>query len=76
MRHAVAFLLVAALLNIRTAGAGNLVVVVNPASGIENLTRSQAIDIFLGRHRVALTGSAMERDVRIMIGMPRITAAV
>lgn len=61
-----AFLLVAALLNIRTAGAGNLVVVVNPASGIENLTRSQAIDIFLGRYRKLPSGAvALPIDLRV-----------
>jgi ABC-type phosphate transport system substrate-binding protein len=51
MRHACAVLLMAALLQMRTACAGNLVIVVNPASGIEQLTRSQTIDIFLGRNR-------------------------
>jgi ABC-type phosphate transport system substrate-binding protein len=62
----VEFLLVAALLNIRTAGAGNLVVVVNPASGIENLTRSQAIDIFLGRYRKLPSGAvALPIDLRV-----------
>jgi ABC-type phosphate transport system substrate-binding protein len=66
MRHAVAFLLVAALLNIRTAGAGNLVVVVNPASGIEKLTRSQTIDIFLGRSRKLPSGAvALPIDLRV-----------
>jgi ABC-type phosphate transport system substrate-binding protein len=65
MRHAVAFLLVAVLLNIRTAGAGNLVVVVNPASGIEKLTRNQTIDIFLGRIRKLPSGAvALPIDLR------------
>ena len=61
-----AFLLVAALLNIRTAGAGNLVVVVNPASGIEKLTRNQTIDIFLGRYRKLPSGAvALPIDLRV-----------
>ena len=47
MRHALPFLLVAALLNMRTAGAGDLVVVVNPSLAgvsemIESLSRSRS----------------------------------
>src|SRR6267142_1717843 len=57
MRHAFVSLLVAALLNMRSASAGNLVVIVNPASGIEQLTRSQTIDIFLGRNRKLPSGA-------------------
>src|SRR5579864_5027015 len=66
MRHAWALLLVAAaLLNIRSAGAGDLVVVVNPASGIDKLTRNQTIDIFLGRYRKLPSGAvAMPIDLR------------
>ena len=64
MRHALGLLLVAAaLLNIRTANAGDLVVVVNPTSGIEQLTRNQIIDIFLGRYRKLPSGAvAFEAD--------------
>jgi len=65
MRHAFALLLAAALLNMRTAGAGNLVVIVNPASGIEHLTRSQTVDIFLGRNRKLPSGAvAIPIDLR------------
>jgi hypothetical protein len=65
MRHALALLLVAALLNMRTAIAGNLVVVVNPSSGIEKLTRNQTIDIFLGRYRKLPSGAvAIPIDLR------------
>ena len=65
MRHALALLLVAALLNMRTAVAGNLVVVVNPSSGIEKLTRNQTIDIFLGRYRKLPSGAvAIPIDLR------------
>jgi hypothetical protein len=39
---AFAFLLAAALLNMATANAGNLVLIVNPARGIDQLTRSQS----------------------------------
>jgi ABC-type phosphate transport system substrate-binding protein len=56
MRYALAFILVAALLHVPMAGAGNLVVIVNPASGITQLTRNQVIDIFLGRHRKLPSG--------------------
>jgi ABC-type phosphate transport system substrate-binding protein len=66
MRYAFAFLLMAALLDMRTAGAGNLVVIVNPSSGIDQLTRSQVIDIFLGRYRKLPSGAvAMPIDLRI-----------
>ena len=65
MRHALALLLLAAALNMRTAGAGNLVIIVNPASGIENLTRSQIVDIFLGRNRKLPSGAvAIPIDLR------------
>jgi len=66
MRHAVAFLLVTALICMRTAGAASLAVIVNPASGINQLTRSQVIDIFLGRYRKLPSGAvAMPIDLRI-----------
>ncbi|MDB6100917.1 MAG: hypothetical protein JWO52_916 [Gammaproteobacteria bacterium] len=60
-----AVLLLTALLDMRTAGAGNLVIVVNPASGIEQLTRNQTIDIFLGRNRKLPSGAvAIPIDMR------------
>jgi hypothetical protein len=65
MRHAFAFLLVAALIYMRTAGAASLAVIVNPASGIDKLTRSQVIDIFLGRARKLPSGTvAIPIDLR------------
>ena len=49
----------------RTAEAGNLVIIVNPASGIEHLTRSQIVDIFLGRNRKLPSGAvAIPIDLR------------
>jgi hypothetical protein len=70
MRQALGFLLVAAaLLNIRTAGAGDLVVVVNPNSGIEQLTRNQIIDIFLGRYR-KLPSGAVAIPIDLRVGTP------
>lgn len=42
----------------RTAGAGPLVVIVNPASGVERMTRYQALDVFLGRYRKLPSGIA------------------
>ena len=64
-----ALLLVAALLNMRTAVAGNLVVVVNPSSGIEKLTRNQTIDIFLGRYR-KLPSGAVAIPIDLRVGTP------
>jgi hypothetical protein len=66
MRYACAFLLMAALLYVQTAGAGTLVVIVNLTSGIDQLTRSQVIDIFLGRYRKLPSGAvAIPIDLRI-----------
>jgi ABC-type phosphate transport system substrate-binding protein len=61
----VAVLLMTALLDLRTASAGNLVIIVNPTSGIEQLTRNQTIDIFLGRNRKLPSGAvAIPIDLR------------
>jgi ABC-type phosphate transport system substrate-binding protein len=38
--------------------ASSIVVIVNPASGVENLTRDEVIDIFLGRYRKLPSGRA------------------
>lgn len=38
--------------------SAELVLVVNPQSGVEQLTKSQAINIFLGRHRELSSGAA------------------
>jgi hypothetical protein len=63
---AFAFLLAAALLNMATANAGNRLVVVNPAGGIDQLTRSQVIDIVLGRYRKLPSGAiAIPIDLRV-----------
>jgi ABC-type phosphate transport system substrate-binding protein len=65
MRYAFTSLLVAALICMRTAGAASLVIIVNPASGIAQLTRSQVIDIFLGRSRKLPSGAvAIPIDLR------------
>ena len=48
----------------RAADAPTLVVIVNPASGVEKLTRDEVIDIFLGRYRKLPSGRvAMPIDV-------------
>jgi ABC-type phosphate transport system substrate-binding protein len=57
IRLAVCMALGAALLSPISAFA-DLVVVVNPQSGVEQLTKSQAINIFLGRHRELPNGLA------------------
>jgi ABC-type phosphate transport system substrate-binding protein len=36
----------------------NIVVIVNPASGVDQLTRNEVIDIFLGRYRKLPSGRA------------------
>jgi ABC-type phosphate transport system substrate-binding protein len=63
-----------ATLSLGVAGAtdtSGIVVIVNPASGIERLTRDEVIDIFLGRYRKLPSGrvalpidvaSSVERD--------------
>lgn len=38
------------------AHAGNLVVIVNPASGVQKLSRDDAINIFMGRYRKLPSG--------------------
>lgn len=44
-------LLCAALLGLPWPARAELVVIVNPQSGVDQLTRSQVINIFLGNHR-------------------------
>ena len=44
-------LLLGLLLTGPLAGAGELVVVVNPASGVERLSRAEVVNLFLGRTR-------------------------
>jgi ABC-type phosphate transport system substrate-binding protein len=66
MRCVYAFILMAVLLHVPIAGAVDLVVIVNPASGIAQLTRNQVIDIFLGRYRKLPSGEvAIPIDLRI-----------
>jgi ABC-type phosphate transport system substrate-binding protein len=42
--------------SIGSAVAGGLVIIVNPASGVEQLSREQAINIFMGRYRKLPSG--------------------
>ncbi len=61
MRRLVAIALLACPLTARpAAGAGDLVVVVNPKSGVEKLSRDEVINIFLGRYRQLPGGIAAE----------------
>jgi len=56
----------AALLVQAVAHAEDLVVIVNPSVGVQQLTRRQTIDIFLGRYRTFPSGvSAMPIDLDI-----------
>jgi ABC-type phosphate transport system substrate-binding protein len=60
-------ILVFALLSsgsVRAAEPPGIVVIVNPASGVDKLTRDEVIDIFLGRYRKLPSGRvAMPIDV-------------
>jgi ABC-type phosphate transport system substrate-binding protein len=54
-------MLMIALFATHIAGAGepaSIVVIVNPASGVDQLTRNEVIDIFLGRYRKLPSGRA------------------
>ncbi|MFL6603954.1 MAG: hypothetical protein ACJ8R9_21865 [Steroidobacteraceae bacterium] len=56
----------AALLTQALAQTQDLVVIVNPSIGVQQLTRRQAVDIFLGRYRTFPSGvSAMPIDLDI-----------
>jgi ABC-type phosphate transport system substrate-binding protein len=66
MKHAILILLLALLTagGARAADASSIVVIVNPSSGVEKLTRDEVIDIFLGRYRKLPSGRvAMPIDV-------------
>jgi len=66
MKHVILTLIVALLSagSARAADPPNLVVIVNPASGVDKLTRDEVIDIFLGRYRKLPSGRvAMPIDV-------------
>lgn len=56
----ITLLIVMFLLATRAFGAGptGMVVVVNPASGVEKLTKDEVVDIFLGRYRKLPGGRA------------------
>lgn len=62
-----AFILLFSLLGVTMAGAAeptSLVVVVNPQSGVDKLSRDEIIDIFLGRYRKLPSGKmALPIDV-------------
>jgi ABC-type phosphate transport system substrate-binding protein len=60
MQRLLHILLVTALsLGIAAANEpGHIVVIVNPASGVDHLTRNEVIDIFLGRYRKLPSGRA------------------
>jgi ABC-type phosphate transport system substrate-binding protein len=65
MRRTYWFAAIALLLCSQMASAGTLVVIVNPASKVERLTRYQVLDIFLGRYRSLPTGiPAMPIDLK------------
>ena len=56
----------AALLLMYTARAQSIVVIVNPAIGVQHLSRREALDIFLGRYRSFPSGaSALPIDLDI-----------
>lgn len=73
MKH-ILFLLMVTALSLGVANATDtkgIVVIVNPESGVERLTRDEVIDIFLGRYRKLPSGrvalpidvaSSLERD--------------
>ncbi len=58
MRALCAAVFYALLLLAAPVEAQSVVVIVNPASGVQSLTRYQAVDIFLGRYRKLPTGLA------------------
>src|SRR6185369_175995 len=58
MKHLI-LILVFALLSagaVRADEPSSIVVIVNPASGVDKLTRDEVIDIFLGRYRKLPSG--------------------
>jgi ABC-type phosphate transport system substrate-binding protein len=59
MKRRALFMILATLAGAAAAGeAPDLVVIVNPSSGVERLTREEVIDIFLGRYRKLPSGRA------------------
>jgi len=49
-------LLATSLASVRASDSSSIAVIVNPASGVERLTREEVIDIFLGRYRKLPSG--------------------
>jgi ABC-type phosphate transport system substrate-binding protein len=58
MKHVILTVLFALLSSgsVRANDATSIVVIVNPASGVDKLTRDEVIDIFLGRYRKLPSG--------------------
>ena len=57
MKHVILTLVFALFCgSLRAHDAPSIVVIVNPASGVEKLTRDEVIDIFLGRYRKLPSG--------------------
>lgn len=58
MKHVILILVFALLSSggVRANDASSIVVIVNPSSGVEKLTRDEVIDIFLGRYRKLPSG--------------------
>ena len=58
MRCAAAILIACWLLFASAQAAAELVIIANPASGVEKLTRDEAVNIFMGRYRRLPSGMA------------------
>jgi ABC-type phosphate transport system substrate-binding protein len=74
MKQILLLLMVAALSleNARATDATEIVVIVNPESGVELLTRDEVIDIFLGRYRKLPSGRvALPIDVATSVERDR-----
>jgi ABC-type phosphate transport system substrate-binding protein len=57
MKHVILILVFAlSCSSLRAHDATSIVVIVNPASGVDKLTRDEVIDIFLGRYRKLPSG--------------------
>ena len=57
MRRPISFLLACCLL-LPVAALGDVVVVINPKSGVDRLTREEVVNVFLGRFRQLSSGIA------------------
>ena len=72
MKHVILILFLALLSSgaVRANDAQSIVVIVNPASGVDKLTRDEVIDIFLGRYRKLPSGRvALPIDVTETVGI-------